>query len=176
MRGLAYHERPRSLGAQRARMMARWPQFQFNQLQGTMVSWEGPIRGFQKQHRIEIFWDPAGLEKPYVVLRNPELKPREGRPYEEIPHLLFYSDRPELSGLCLFDPEGEEWSKKLLIANTTVVWAGEWLLYYELWHVDGIWRGGGVGAENIAESRAAAVYRETDKLAKDSPGAIGLAP
>jgi hypothetical protein len=151
-------------------MAARWPQFRFERLKGSMVRWEGSIRGFQRQYLLEIFWDFSAPDKPYVVLREPALQPREGNSHEEIPHLLFYSERPELSGLCLFDPNGQEWSNRLLIADTTVVWSGEWLLYYELWHVDGIWRGGGVGPENIAEARAAAVYRETDKLAQNPAG------
>jgi hypothetical protein len=175
MRGLSYQQRSRSLGAQRARMDGRWPQFQFTQLKSSMVSWEGQIRGFQKQYVIEVFWDSSTPDKPYVVLRDPQLRPRDDKTFQEIPHLLFYSERPELSGLCLFDPDGQEWSNKRLIANTTIAWSAEWLLYYELWHLDGVWRGGGVGPENVAEARAAAVYRETDKLAKDPPGAIAVA-
>lgn len=174
MRGLSYHQKPRSLGAQCARM-ARWPQLQFNQVGASMVSWDGPIRGFQKQYVIEVLWDPILPNKPYVVLRDPPLQPREGATFSEIPHLLFHSERPELSGLCLFDPAGKEWSNKQLIADTTIVWAAEWLLYYELWHLDGVWRGGGVGPESIAEARAAAIYRETDKLAKDPPNPIAVA-
>jgi hypothetical protein len=174
MRGLAYHQRPRSLGAQKARMK-RWPTFKFNQLGGSMVSWEGHLRGFQLEYLIEVLWDAASPSKPYAVLRDPPLRPREGATFEEIPHLLFYAERPELSGLCLFDPNGQEWSNKLLIADTTIVWAAEWLLYYELWHLDGQWRGGGVGPESIAEARAAAIYRETDKLSKVPPPAASMA-
>ena len=168
MRGLSYHQRPRSLGAQKARMEARWPRFQFEVLNGSMVRWLGPLRGFQKEYVIAVHWDAGRTEKPYVLLRDPPLLPREGGTYEEIPHLIFYSQHPELSGLCLFDPNGNEWSNKLLIADTTIAWAAEWLLYYELWHMDGVWRGGGVGPESIAEARDAAVYRETGQLAKDA--------
>jgi hypothetical protein len=175
MRGLTYHQRPRSLGAQHARMTNKWPALKLSRLKGSMVSWEGPIRGFQKQYVIEVFWDSASSEKPYVVLRDPPLQPREGKTFPEIPHLLFWPERPELSGLCLFDPNGGEWSNRLLIADTTIPWAAEWLLYYELWHVDGIWRGGGIGPESVAEARAAAVYREADKLAKDPPPSATLA-
>ena len=120
----------------------------------------------------------AGIEaerfRPHVILLDPPLRPRKGGKFEEIPHLMFYSEHPELSALCLFDPEGREWSNKLLIADTTMRWAAEWLMYYELWHFDGVWRGGGVGPENIAEARAAAVYRETGQLATDAapPAAV----
>lgn len=165
MRGLAYHQRPRSLGAQKARMAAKWPRFAFEALEGSMVRWVGPLRGFQKEYVVAVHWDAQSPERPYVLLREPQLRPRGGGIFEEIPHLMFYSKHPELSGLCLFDPDGAEWTNKQLIADTTIVWAAEWLLYYELWHIDGVWRGGGVGPENIAEARAAAVYRETGQLA-----------
>lgn len=133
-----------------------------------MVRWKGSIRGFQKWYRIAVYWDAKITEKPYVLLLDPKLRPRDGTTFEQIPHLLYYSEHPELSGLCLFDPVGGEWSNKLLIADTTIVWAAEWLLYYELWHLDGVWRGGGVGPESIAEARAAAIYREKGQLASDA--------
>ena len=165
MRELGYHQRPRSLGAQKDRMSPKWPLFTFEPLKGFIVRWVGPLRGFQKEYIVAVHWDPQSAGRPYVLLRDPPLRPREGGTFEEIPHLMFYSKEPELSGLCLFDPEGGEWTNKRLIADTTIVWAAEWLLYYELWQVDGVWRGGGVGPESIAEARAAAFYRETGQLA-----------
>lgn len=161
MPGFAFRQRPRSLGAQRARM-ARWPQMQFIEHGGGIVSWCGPIRGYQRPYVIEIFWDSTARSKPHVVLRDPPLRPRDGGTFEEVPHLMFNSENPARSGLCLFDPDGGEWSSNRLIADTTVVWAAEWLLYYELWHVDGVWRGGGVGYESVAEARAATVHRTAD--------------
>lgn len=149
-------------------MQAKWPQFTFEQLRGSMVRWQGDVRGFQKWYVIAVYWDHQHTDRPYVVLREPALRPLEGGTFEEIPHLMFYSEYPELSGLCLFDPERGEWSNKLLIADTTILWAAEWLLYYELWHFDGVWRGGGVGPQSVAEARAAAVYRETGQLALDA--------
>jgi hypothetical protein len=168
MRGPAYHQRPRSLGAQAARMRGLWPEFEF-EARGKLVRWTGPLRGFQRRYIIDVYWEPASTEKPYVVLSSPSLRPREGSTFEQIPHLVFWEERPELSALCLFDPAGNEWSNKLLIADTTIKWAAEWLFYYELWHFDGTWRGTGVGPENIAEARAAAIYRETGELAEIAP-------
>jgi hypothetical protein len=149
-------------------MERHWPLFTFQQLKGSMVRWHGKMRVFQKWYLIAVYWDPEHTDRPYVVLLDPPLRPREGGKFEEIPHLMFNSKDPELSGLCLFDPEGREWSNKLLIADTTMRWVAEWLMYYELWLFDGIWRGGGVGPESIAEARAAAVYRETGQLSQDA--------
>jgi hypothetical protein len=165
MKGLGYHQRPRKLSAQVARMNAKWPHFAFDQPFGTtLVRWIGKLRGWQKEYLIAVLWDPTSADRPYVILLDPELRPRDGGKFEDIPHLMFDSKDPELSALCLFDPAGREWTNKLLIADTTIHWAAEWLAYYELWHFDGIWRGGGVGPESIAEARAAALHRATSKL------------
>lgn len=164
MRALSYHRRPRTLGAQCARMVARWPEFEFEAFKGSLVCWTGPLRGLQKRYIVAVYWDHSSEEKPYVLLREPRLFPREGKTFEQIPHLMLNSERPELSGLCLFDPDGKEWSNRLLIADTTMRWAAEWLGYYELWHLDGVWRGTGIGPESVAEARAAAVYRATGQL------------
>lgn len=164
MRGLSYHQRPRSLGAQRARMAARWPEFDFEAIEGSLVCWTGRLRGLQRTYAMAVFWHAESEDKPYVILREPQLRPREGTTFQDVPHLLFNPERPELSGLCLFDPARKEWSNKLLIADTTIPWAAEWLGYYELWHLDGVWRGSGVGPETIAETRAAAIYRATGQL------------
>jgi hypothetical protein len=122
----------------------------------TIVRWSGPLRGFQKIYLISVLWDHASDERPYVYLLEPRLRPRLDGSFIEIPHLIFNDEAPELSGLCLFD--GQEWTNRLLIADTTIPWAAEWLFYYEMWHLDGVWRGGGVGAERISETRPATIY------------------
>jgi hypothetical protein len=175
MRGLSYHQKPRTLGAQDARMRSRWPDFKFAQLSDRMVRWDGPLRGAQKWYEMRVLWLIDGSFRPYVCLRDPLLRPREGGTFEQIPHLMFDAERPERSGLCLFDPEGNEWSNKMLIADTTVWWAAEWLFYYEMWHLDGVWRGTGIGDESIAEARAAALYRQTCALPQGAPEAAAVA-
>jgi hypothetical protein len=100
------------------------------------------------------------MSLPYVMVRDPALKPRAGGNFAEIPHLIFDKDKPEDSGLCLFDPDGQEWSPGSLIAETTVPWAADWLTYYELWHLTGTWLAPGVGYESVArmaEAEAAAI-------------------
>jgi hypothetical protein len=123
-----------------------------------VIRWMGPLRGFQKWYHVGILWNYQSTGKPYVFLLTPELEPRAGQAFEQIPHLIFNQDDPARSGFCLFDPEGNEWSNKLLIADTTLPWAAEWLLHYEFWHFDGVWRGGGVGFESVATARTEAVH------------------
>jgi hypothetical protein len=130
-----------------------WPAFRLGTTENGLLAWHGPLRGAQKYYDIGVLWDSSIA--PFVFVLDPKIVPRPGGTYEAIPHLLFNEGSPEDSALCLFDPNGREWDPTMLIAETTLPWAGRWLLYYELWHVDGIWRGGGVGPESIAAARAA---------------------
>lgn len=58
------------------------------------------------------------------------------------------------SALCLYDPDGGQWDPRMLIADTTIPWAADWLKFYEFWLYDGIWRGKSVGPESAAKIRA----------------------
>lgn len=136
-------------------MQRRWSQFRFSRSSDGTLVWAGTVRGFQRQYEIGILWHPSRRIPPYVLLLNPKLRPRDGEQFEDIPHLWFDRDDPESSGLCLFDPNGREWSAGLFIADTTVPWAAEWLSYYELWLADGIWRGGGTEPATYRQRSAA---------------------
>lgn len=133
------------------RMQTDWPGFILAPTVNSIYQWRGRLAGFQREYTIGILWDSASSDLPYVYLLDPPLSPRAGGTFEEIPHLIFDRDNPELSGLCLFDPEGREWSPRRMIAETTLPWAAEWLYFYEFWRVDGVWRGGGVGPESVAK-------------------------
>ena len=154
----------RSLGAQVDRMKHVWPTFGHRLFSDGLSIWIGKIRPYQASYKISIFWKAGSSQKPWVSLLAPELTPRKGGSYEEIPHLLYYEKDPKLSGLCLFDPDKKEWSNKQLIADTTMFWALEWLQHYEFWHYDGIWRGKSIGPESIAELRASTFYRQESEF------------
>lgn len=138
----------RSLHSQIVRMQNRWAfEIRFSD---THVRWEGHLRGFQMPYRVRIHWNHKQLLTPYVQLVDPPLTPREGVGFDKIPHLMRDITNPEQSGLCLYDPEGNEWDATMLIADTTIPWAADWLKHYELWHYDGTWRGKSVGPEFAA--------------------------
>jgi len=160
--------KPRSLGAQVDRMRGRWPEFNYRMTADGFAIWQGVVQPYQAEYEIGLFWAPASSLKPWVWLIDPGLVPRPGCTYEQIPHLLYNDERPELSGLCLFDPDGAEWSNCDLIADTTIPWAVEWLQHYEFWHFDGIWRGKSIGPESVAEIRASTVHRSEGQLADDT--------
>jgi hypothetical protein len=86
-------------------MERHWPLFTFQQLKGSMVRWHGKMRGFQKWYLIAVYWDPEHTDRPYVVLLDPPLRPREGGKFEEIPHLMFNSKTPSCPDCACSTPK-----------------------------------------------------------------------
>lgn len=136
-------------------MQKLWPDFAGQRLPSGTLLWRGPLKPKVKVYQVAVLWKPGDMELPYVWLHDPVLEPRPGGTFEEVPHLIFNEKNPELSGLCLFDPQGREWTGGHLIAETTIYWAAEWIAYYELWHLTGQWFGPSVGYESVAQIRAA---------------------
>lgn len=145
----------RSAHAQLEAMRRLWPDFEGQKKESGLLVWRGPLMPKAQIYAIAIFWHPGHFTRPYVVVIDPPIRPRPGGAYEEIPHLIFYAQNPERSALCLYDPDGNEWSEADLIAETTVNWAAEWLAYYELWHLTGEWLAPSVGYESVAHIKAA---------------------
>ena len=50
------------------------------------------------------------------------------------------------NSLCLH--LSKEWNEQMLIANTILLWALEWLVFYEIWQITGKWTGGGKHLNN----------------------------
>lgn len=150
--------KPRSPHGQLNRMAMRWPDLAARVLSdGPSIVWRGPLRGFQMEYQVLVHWSwQANPNTPHVFVLDPQIRPRPGGRFEDIPHLNFDSANPVDSALCLFDPDDGEWNSKMLIADTTVPWASEWLHHYELWHLDGVWRGPNApGPISVGEMRQA---------------------
>lgn len=144
----------RSPDAHLAAMRCVWPDFTGKKLPDETLWWQGPPRPKARLYIVSLFWKPGAMSLPYVLVTDPPLAPRPGGTFAEIPHLIFHAEEPFNSGLCLFDPEGREWSPADLIAETTIYWTAEWLAYYEIWHMTGEWPAPGVGYESVARMHA----------------------
>lgn len=155
----------RTAHAQLQAMQKLWPDFIGRRLPDGMLVWRGPLRPKVKVYQVAVLWKAGEMDRPYVFLHDPALAPRPGGTFEEVPHLIFNEDKPEQSGLCLFDPDGNEWNEGHLIAETTIYWAAEWLAYYELWHLTGQWLGPSVGYESVAHIKAAEASLINESLA-----------
>lgn len=74
---------------------------------------------------------------PSVYVVSPQLELHED--CDALPHV--YNTKKQW--LCLYNKPGNEWNSGLLIADTVIPWACEWLVHYECWLATGDWHGGG---------------------------------
>lgn len=111
--------------------------------------WEGGLRPLSTTYRVRVI-DHRGLDDgrivfagrwPVVRVLSPSLSRRDAAPDEPVPHLFGDHDDPAGAHLCLFYPDGADWTDEMLLANSIVPWAAEWIFYYEMWHVAGVWGG-----------------------------------
>ena len=99
--------------------------------------WEGIVKPTEisRQYKIKICYKLEG--KPSIYLLHPKFTEHsDQRP----PHIYDYEEQK----LCLYYPQYREWTKQMLISDTIIPWAIEWLLHYEVWLCTGEWQGGGI--------------------------------
>ncbi len=110
--------------------------------------WEGELRPVSEAYFVRIV-DHRGADDgrfafvsrwPSVRVLSP-LSRRDEAPHEPVPHLYGGHDNPRGAELCLFHPRSRDWNDWMLLADSIVPWAAEWLYYYEMWHVTGVWGG-----------------------------------
>ena len=89
-------------------------------------------------YTLKIKYNEPFIPQVYVISPKP-LALAKGA--DKLPHT--YDTKRQR--LCLFRPYCGEWNGSMLIADTIVHWAIEWLYYYENWVYTGKWLGGGHG-------------------------------
>ncbi len=123
-----------SLLAQKVALQRAFPESQALVRRNKLV-WKASIQPTGLSDIYEIELTHSFEMSPKVFVLAPDLVCFEDQP---VPHL--YPD----GSLCLFLPRRAEWDQTMLISDTTVPWACEWLFHYELWLATGEWHGGGV--------------------------------
>ena len=98
----------------------------------TSLVWTGILTPtpLSRDYTVRITYSIGGL--PRVVIVDPPLVPDENG---LLPH--FYRE----GSLCLH--EAHEWNGSMLIGDSIIPWAAEWLAHYELWKWSGQWYGDG---------------------------------
>ena len=151
--------KPLPLSKQCASMRENYPDFDVKWEKNEMIC-KGPIQptSLSNVYTVEIRYKLAGV--PYVRLIDPPLKKRKGSA-EEIPHVYSHN-----KCLCLYYPKRHEFESANALAMTIVPWISLWLYFYEMWHVTGVWQGGGIHPPNRNINFASAL-RKRQKLVKE---------
>lgn len=141
-----------------AAMAENWPQLKLADRKGTSALWRGPLRPLLQTFQIEIaFRTPAVIERldnrrmqPKVKVLSPSLRTRRGDREGSLPHVYYVGPGPLDTVLCMFDPDSDEWSPFMSLAEKTVPWTIDWLTAYEGWRTTGEWTGTGKHIEQPA--------------------------
>ena len=128
-----------TLARQAARLRAAQPgsTVRFDQA-GNRLVWTGHLRPTELSDRYRVRIDVRRSRRmmPDVFVESPKLR---DRPAGTVPHLY---DRGR-ARLCLWMPGRGEWSARMWIVDSVLLWASEWLFFYEVWLATGEWLGGG---------------------------------
>lgn len=121
------------LGAQALALRSRWSAGKTTFKRNT-VRWVGPLQPttVSPVYTVEVEYNLQLA--PVVRVLDPPLDPGHR---ERLPH-VYSGDR-----LCLYNPLSGDWNRGMLLADTILPWAAEWLFHYEVWKVTDQWVGGG---------------------------------
>ena len=130
-------------------MRAKWPAFRLKHRDKRRAAWEGELRPLHKTYTLRVGVSLAppygGLPNPMVLVVNPWLRGRSGKPADAIPHVYDNPGCPLLPLLCLHHPPTDRFDPhRHLVSNTVIPWTIDWLACYEAWLATGKWVGGGV--------------------------------
>ena len=121
----------RSLAQQAFALSERFPDGKLSLVRGTLTwTCELAPTALSRMYLVRIRYRLG--EHPKVTVLRPTLRTRLE---EGLPH-VYTGDL-----LCLY--EDVDWTPAMSLAHTTVPWAAEWLMYYEIWLATGTWEGGG---------------------------------
>lgn len=99
-------------------------------LEPNSLHWRGQLKpsALSREYTVSVSLEVG--KNPVVTVEHPALQPNaEGL----LPHIL------DDGSLCL--NKAGQWSPKMLLVDTALPWASEWLLHYEMWKGTGIWFG-----------------------------------
>lgn len=123
--------------------------------------WEGDIRPtlISKIYRIRINY--VFGRKPVIRIISEVLDRLKN---EKLPHV--YSDKRQ--ELCLYYPKNNEWNSSMYISQTILLWASEWLFFYEHWLITNEWLGGGIHPETNIKNKVKFSKTIISKLMKNT--------
>ncbi|TWI79029.1 hypothetical protein IQ13_3421 [Lacibacter cauensis] len=136
-----------NMGVQAGRLRSVFPSstIRFSQNE---LTWESSITPTPLSSIYEVKLHYVRGENPNVYVVAPKLILFPGE--STLPHVY----DTEKQWLCLYYRKAKEWNSNMLVADTVVPWACEWLCHYEIWLCTGTWQGGGIHNETGVEKQA----------------------
>ena len=141
-RAVAFRIRTVGVHEQKARIELRWPGLKCSFRDGTLVC-RGRVQPTPMSRAYTIRLEYSVERQPRVRVEDPPLRRRESAPDQPIPH-TYRSREPGRERPCLYFPHVRVWRSDKLLADTVIPWLHTWLAHYEIWHITGEWRGGGI--------------------------------
>lgn len=90
----------------------------------TCTGWIQPSE-LSIKYKIKIIYHPDSIPKVYIKEPNIE--------YNDYIHM--YPDKR----LCLYYPKEMPWNKTMHLTHTIIPWTTEWIIFYELYQIGGVW-------------------------------------
>ncbi|HRY34033.1 MAG TPA: hypothetical protein P5531_13785 [Bacteroidales bacterium] len=130
-----YKSRNKSIAEQVASMRKKYPQFTVSFSSPSSMKVIGMLQPTSRSISYQFILKYNLTDYPKTKIISPTLhKNSKG---EEIPHI--YTGEK----LCLYQPKYFEFNRKDFLCDTIIPWTSLWLYYYEIWHLTGVWLGGG---------------------------------
>lgn len=101
------------------------------------LTWRGTLHPSPLCEQYDVVLQATEGKAPCIFVASPALVPNEDG---MLPHVY------DNGSLCLF--RRGQWNDRMLVVDTVLPWASEWLFAYELWRIDGVWHGDGPEAYN----------------------------
>ncbi|MDE3838759.1 hypothetical protein C0966_05110 [Bacillus methanolicus] len=116
-----------NLGLQNFAISKKFPSFRLFKDSHQNIYWIGKLQPSEKSpiYTVKIQYDPY---QPKVFVLEPEI-------LRSAP--LRYGD----NSLCLYHPNDNSYRPDMLISDTLIPWASEWLYFYNIWLEEGVWWG-----------------------------------
>ncbi len=91
----------------------------------TCTGWIQPTE-LSIKYKIKIIYKPDS--KPKVFVKEPDIEHND--------EIHMYPDK----SLCLYYPKEMPWHNSMHLTHTIIPWTVEWLIFYELYQIQGVWR------------------------------------
>ena len=123
-----YSQSRKNFLLEKARVEKHFPFFNCS-IRGNLIVCNGTIQPIDEcdEYKVQIRYREN--TNPRVFIKKPKIKPST--------EYHMYPD----GALCLYDHREEPWTNKMRIHETIIPWVAEWLIYYELWLLSGLWHG-----------------------------------